>query len=389
MYKRWSTLLCLGAFFACSMSVRAQPTRVEIPVLIPLTGGAAFIGQGELTTLKLIEAMTNDHGGIRGRSIHFEIQDTQTNPAVAVQLANALIAKKASVIVGPSFTSECLAVAPLMASGPVNYCISPGISPAPRSYVYSAGLAGSDFPELLLRYFKSRHLARIAFIASTDSSGQVFADNFDKTLARPEFRGIEIVARERFNVADLTANAQLSRMKAAHPDVAIEWTVGTAQATLLRGTQELGLNVPIVGGTGNTTYAQMALYKAFLPKELLFPTSTQTARGSIGPGPVRNAQTAFFNAFKGVGVKPDFLNSGIWDPVMIILDAYRVLGPAATADQLQRYIQELHGWVGITGIYDFRDKSQRGIGINAGIVVKWDPDKNDFVAVTRLGGHAK
>ena len=226
-------------------------------------------------------------------------------------------------------------------------------------------------------------------ITSTDASGQLFETFFDQVLTRPEFRGIRLVQREHFNLADLTANAQLARMKAANPDVAIEWTAGTAFATLLRGTQEVGLDVPVAGGTGNTTYAQMAQYASILPKELFFPSTSPVTAGGVGPGPIRDAQTAYFNAFKAIGVRPDFLNSQIWDPAMIVLDAYRALGPDASAAQFQRYFQQFHGWVGITGVYDFRDGSQRGVGVNAGIIARWDARKNDFVAITRLGGFAK
>ena len=101
------------------------------------------------------------------------------------------------------------------------------------------------------------------------------------------------------------------------------------------------------------------------------------------------AQKAYYAAFKSINIKPDFLNSQIWDPAMIVLDAYRAAGPNATPAQLQDYIQHLHGWVGITGVYDFRDGSQRGVGIGTGIIARWDAQKNDFVAMTRLGGALK
>jgi hypothetical protein len=60
---------------------------------------------------------------------------------------------------------------------------------------------------------------------------------------------------------------------------------------------------------------------------------------------------------------------------MIIVAAYRAAGPHATADQLQAYIQGLHSWAGINGIYDFRDGKQRGITLGVGVIVRWDPAK--------------
>jgi hypothetical protein len=74
---------------------------------------------------------------------------------------------------------------------------------------------------------------------------------------------------------------------------------------------------------------------------------------------------------------------------MLVVEAYRKLGPDATAEQFQRYFQTLHGWVGIMGVYDFRDGSQRGIGANVGVVAAWNAAKRDFVVVSRLGGLPK
>jgi hypothetical protein len=122
---------------------------------------------------------------------------------------------------------------------------------------------------------------------------------------------------------------------------------------------------------------------------LLFPATSPTARGGVGAGPIRDAQRVYFAAFKAAGIQPDFQSALVWDPAMIVLDAYRALGVTATADQLQAYLQHLHSWIGISGVYDFRDGSQRGIGYRDGIIARWDPAKNDFVAVSRLGGYPK
>jgi ABC-type branched-subunit amino acid transport system substrate-binding protein len=71
---------------------------------------------------------------------------------------------------------------------------------------------------------------------------------------------------------------------------------------------------------------------------------------------------------------------------MIVIDALRKLGPAATPAQLRSYLEDLHGYVGITGTYDFRDGSQRGLTVDSTIIMRWDPVKSDFVSVSKPGG---
>ena len=71
---------------------------------------------------------------------------------------------------------------------------------------------------------------------------------------------------------------------------------------------------------------------------------------------------------------------------MVIIDALRKIGPNATAAQLHTYLEGLHDYTGITGTYDFRDGSQRGLTVNSTLIMRWDPDKADFVSVSKAGG---
>jgi branched-chain amino acid transport system substrate-binding protein len=116
-----------------SGALAATEDVLEINAFLPLTGAGAFIGKQEAATLGVVEAMTNKAGGVQGRKIKFVIQDDQSNPTVDVQLASASIAKHVSVIIGPSLTGSCGAIAPLLKSGPVLYCLSPGFHGQPGS----------------------------------------------------------------------------------------------------------------------------------------------------------------------------------------------------------------------------------------------------------------
>jgi hypothetical protein len=49
----------------------------------------------------------------------------------------------------------------------------------------------------------------------------------------------------------------------------------------------------------------------------------------------------------------------------------------------------LHSWVGINGVYDFRDGEQRRIGINSIGIDKWMPAQTRFIAMSKAGGSLK
>ena len=97
----------------------------------------------------------------------------------------------------------------------------------------------------------------------------------------------------------------------------------------------------------------------------------------------------YLKAFKAAGLTPNFPNTLSWDPALIILDALRHLGDNPTAAQFRDYINALHGFAGINGIYDFRDGTQHGVGQNAVVMVQWNPTDQTFTAVSNRSGHVK
>ena len=366
-------------------AVAAEP--FDIPVIMPLTGGGAFLGTSENQSLQIIEKMVNAHGGIGGRPIHFAVADDQSNPQVSVQLTNGALTKKPNVILGSSVVAMCNAMAAIVkASGPVQYCFSPGIHPTANSYTFSSSISTDDLALVALRYFHGKHWNRVAMITSTDASGQDAERAFVEASHRPENAGLSLILQEHFNPTDVSVSAQITRIQGAHPDAIVAWSTGTPFGTLLHGINDAGIDIPVLGGNGNLTYPQLAQYKAFTPKQMYFPSPRFFAREQVGPGPIRNAQDLFFRSFEAIGVKPDVSHSFSWDPALIVVDALRHVGLNGTPEALRSYIEALHGFVGINGVYDFRDGSQRGLTENAAIVIRWNASNATFTGVSKPGG---
>jgi hypothetical protein len=97
-------------------------------------------------------------------------------------------------------------------------------------------------------------------------------------------------------------------------------------------------------------------------------------------------QDTFYDAFKPLGIVPDLIQSFSWDPASIVIEALRAVGPDASAEQIRAYIASLHDYIGINGVYDFRDGSQRGLTEKNLMVMRWDIDKGTWTAVSGLGG---
>jgi hypothetical protein len=133
----------------------------------------------------------------------------------------------------------------------------------------------------------------------------------------------------------------------------------------------------------------VAVAADFLPKDVYFPGGRGMSREGTGAGPVRDKQTIYFNAMTAMGAKISFPNFAAWDSTLVMLDGFRDLGFAVTAQQMRDSIRARRGWVGINGIYDFRDAEQRGVGPMNCVIDRYDAAKGVFEPASKPGGFLK
>jgi branched-chain amino acid transport system substrate-binding protein len=278
--------LCgIAAVAVLVIPLQAAPSRAaepfEINVIVSLTGPFAFIGSAEAASVRNIEALVNKSGGIKGQQIKMVIQDDASNPATAVQLASGIIAKKPSILLGPTYLASCLAVAPLVTAnnGPVMYCFAPTLHPAAGSYLFSGGPSSNDQAKAQMRFVEAKGWKKAVLIASTDATGQDTEGRWVDEYNSGKYPGLQLLDREHFAPNDPSVAAQVAKMKSFNPDVIIDATVGTSTATVLRAVKDAGLDdLPMMSSLGNVIHAQIDQYTTILPKEILRRSGLSLAR---------------------------------------------------------------------------------------------------------------
>lgn len=381
----WIAALLALALLAPLRAGAADP--YEIPVILPMTGGAGFLGKSASITLNAFQDFINKTGGVRGRPLKFTILDDATNPQVVVQLTNTLVARKVPVIIGSSFAATCSAEMPLLKNGPLAFCLSNAVNPPPQSFMYATLVTTANHISAGLRYGRLRGWKRVAGIVSTDTTGQQGEHDLNAALALDENKGMSLLDLEHFANADLSVAAQIARIKATNPDLIVVWTTGVAAGTVLRGLSDAGmLDIPVLISPGNATYAQMEQYAQFLPKQLFF-----TLPASVLPDHVTDAATKakiaqLRQSLAAVGVRPDISSSAAWDSSLIMVSALDKLGFNASAEELRAYVAGLKNFTGSAGRYDFQRFPQRGVGEESEYVGRWDASKDTWVGVSKAGG---
>jgi branched-chain amino acid transport system substrate-binding protein len=382
----WAALGC-ALLFAGGRATSYAADPLEIDFISSQTGPISFGGKLQAPGAMGLEAYVNKTGGVRGRPIKAVIIDEQSNPSVAVQQMNELIARHVPVVIGPGSTGTCNAVAPVIKTSIVAYCSSPGAHPTVGSYMFGTSFGTDDLIAAGVKNLRLRGFRRIAFIGTTDASGQDGEKGFDAAMADPANKELVLVDREHYNGTDLTVAAQIVRIKASAPQAVVAWASGSPVGTFFRNAHEAALDVPVLTTPNNQNMEQMTASADFLPTELLAVTAPFGTPEQIANRTQRAAVGAFYDSLKALGIPtPAYPSHTVWDPGLIVVAAYKKYGFAMTAAQAYEFISTLRGFIGINGPYDFPASPQRGLNAGSAVVIRWDRAKKTWVAASKIGG---
>ncbi|HUC62478.1 MAG TPA: ABC transporter substrate-binding protein [Alphaproteobacteria bacterium] len=388
--RPWALLsLALATALGLAAAPVARAAEYDINVVLPLSGGAAFVGQGQRAVLDALAAQVNKTGGIDGDQLKFLFHDDQTSPQVAVQLTNEILPSHPTVVIGSSLVGMCLAMAPLMKEGPVQYCMSPAIHPKPGGYIFSASCSSIDQIAAVMRYYRMMGWTKLAVMNTTDASGQDGDRAVDEVLNYPENKGVmKKVIQEHFNPTDISVAAQIARIKASGAQALIAWTTGAPAGTVFKGMVQAGLDIPVAPTSGNQTFAAMKAWSSFLPKHVILASALYPPHaGVLTLDPrIEKAQAEMYAILKERGLKADNQVATSWDAGLIVVAGLRKLGLKATPAQLRDFIANLTDFAGVDGIYNFKKYPERGLGPLGSTVTTYDPKTESWVWLAKPGG---
>jgi len=259
----------LGVVLALAAGAASAQQEFKIGVVASMSGGFAAAAKD---TIDGWRAWEKAHG-LPGKKIVVETLDDETNPVSAsnafrriasdpgVSLIYLFIPSN-SVMAVKSLASEFKV--PIVAGGAADAI---GIPADP--WLFKVAPAVRDFMTVFAQYAQKKGYKRVASINSADAFGQAEITNL-KALA-PKM-GLTVVAAETFNVEDTSFNAQLTRIRAANPDIIYNGASGRAAILTWRAFQQMGFRQPLV-------VTQAAISKAFFDAI----GSTEAADGLMTP----------------------------------------------------------------------------------------------------------
>ncbi|MFA6937289.1 MAG: ABC transporter substrate-binding protein [Treponema sp.] len=246
-------IMGLAAVAICGCSKSGSSNTIKVGGIFPLSGSVAVYGVECRNGVNLAIEEINAAGGINGKKIELISEDDEGDSAKTVNAYKKLTTQDGVRMIIGSLTSGCtLAITSLaQANGVIQ--LAPAATAVPitdaGNYIFRAcytdpfqGKVGGKFAAETL---SSKNAAILYDIGNDYSVG--LTDNFVEAY---EAAGGKIVAKESYSTGDKDFNAQLTKIKAANPDLVYLPDYYGTVALIAKQLRAQGINTPIVGADG-------------------------------------------------------------------------------------------------------------------------------------------
>lgn len=238
------------SFVSCA---KKESNTIKVGGIAPLSGQYTEYGLECKKGIDLAIEEINAAGGILGKQIEFICEDDEGVPAKSVNAYKKLTAQNGvRMVIGSLTSGATIAITQLAQSNKVLQIAPAATAVAVTdagNYIFRAcytdpfqGKVGGKFAAENLGKTK----AAILYDISNDYSVGL-TDNFVEEFQK---RGGTIVAKESYNTGDKDFNAQLTKIKAASPDVVYLPDYYAAVALIAKQLRAQGIDTPIVGADG-------------------------------------------------------------------------------------------------------------------------------------------
>lgn len=356
---------------AAGASGASEP--IKIGAVLSLTGTYAAMGESEKNAIELEVKRINDAGGIGGRPIEVLIEDDATDDAQANAAASKLVEQEEVVaVIGATGTGGTMAMRSVLQRAGVPQISMAGgtvITDQFDPLVFQTPWSNRIVVPFVLEAIGAK-VSRTAKLALLTDGGGYGKDGLgvikEEFVSRAESAGsagaLQLVAEETFNPGDNDMSAQLTRIKKASPDVLLLWTAGKESAIIVKNARDLGLDVPVFGGSGQARleFIQGAGDAAdgfiFGTGRSLIPENWPS------DSPVYGAVAEFAARYEEeFGERPDIFAGHAYDAVTIVTDALERAGADAGPDELRDAIEQTKDLPGFGGSFSFTDKDHNGL----------------------------
>jgi branched-chain amino acid transport system substrate-binding protein len=241
--------IALGAVLAAASSSFAQ-NSIKLAAIVELSGAGATSGTNFKNGVELAVKEINAAGGIMGKKLELSINDTTTNPGVALALTKKAIDNETFAIFGPVFTGSILVSMKESQKAEIpNWTGGEGaaITMQGNPYVFRTSFTQATAMPKIGRYISDQaKVKNLSIIYVNNDFGKGGLDMIKKTLANS---GTKIVDEISTDQGQVDFSAAVLKAKASNSDALFAYVNEDESARLLRELKKQGFSKPVIGET--------------------------------------------------------------------------------------------------------------------------------------------
>jgi len=360
-----SVFLILSLLFIATgkHAIAAEP--IKVGVVLSVTGWGGMIGTPMKEAFIALADDFNKKGGLTGRPIQLYIEDDQSNPTNGVVAATKLVKDvKVAILMGPTITDTGMAMISIAEQEQVPFAITGPVIIPLKKWVFQVTPSDSLNLAYMLEYAVNHMKAkRIAVLHDTAMFGNTGWKVVQSEIKR--YPDASVVIEEKFDVADTSVIPQLTKIKAANPDVMLIQSTGASSGVIAKNYKQLGMKIPVVAppSAGTPEFFQIGGAIAEESK-WVFLTAMATVGEQIPPSDWwrKTHYDPFVKIMQekyGESKRVMIFHAVAYDDIRVVLEALKVAGTdsrAAVRDAFEKI-----RYVGMNGTIAFTPDDHRGI----------------------------
>jgi branched-chain amino acid transport system substrate-binding protein len=346
--------------------------QIKLGAILSISGPAAAMGVGYKGAFDFLPSEMG------GQQVEYIIRDDGTDASNAYTIAQKMISEDhIDAFIGPALTASDASVAPLanqahvpmIAMAPYEY------DPAKQPYTFNNAQPLSLMVAVVFKHMEKHGVKNVGFIGFADGWGdQVLAAT--KTSAAAG--GITILGDERYARTDTTVEAQALKLISMHPQAIMMGNSATPAALPVVALRHRGYKGPIYGNHGVVSPAFIKVGGAAV-EGVVAVTSPAVVYDQLADGDVvKPVATAFMTDFtKKFGPQSVSPFAGYtYDAMLLLKNAVPIAlksgkpGTEPFRVALRDALEQTHGLVGVSGVYDMSPTNHNGQDQRAAALVE-------------------
>ena len=339
---KWTIHLTCVSLMALVASAIAQ-SEIKVGEFASLTGGNASFGVSSHNGTVLAIDEINQEGGLLGKQIKLITEDDRSTAGEPATIARKLISSDQVIaVLGEVASSKSLEAAPICQENKV-----PMISPASTNpkvtevgdYISRVCFIDPFQGTVMAKFALSKGFKKLAVLTDEKQDySKGLAQFFKETLAKS---GGAIVKDQSYSTGDKDFRAQLTSIKAAHPDAIFLPGYYAEVSLIARQARQLGLKVPFMGGDGWVGESLLPVAGSSLDGSFFSSHFSAENQDPVIQGFLKRYQAKY-------GKTPDDMAALGYDSAKILADAIKRAG-TTNGPALRDAIAATKNFPGVTG----------------------------------------